>query len=67
MDAMTIRAPVEEMMLNAAQELTDNAFEHFTQGDISRDQLKEFYGVVSNWSKVSERVLETMQKLGIQQ
>jgi len=68
MNAMTkqaTRQPVEDLMLNAAQMLTDQAYERFTQGDLSKDQLQEFYGILRNWSKVSEQVLDTMNKLCI--
>lgn len=58
-------APVEDLILHAAQEITESAYERFSEGKVSQAQLKEFYGVVSNWSRASEQVLETMQKLGI--
>jgi hypothetical protein len=70
-DAMTtarseMKAPVEELMLHAAQDLTESAYERFSQGELSSVQLKQFYEVVRDWSKASEEVLETMQRLGIQ-
>ena len=59
-------APVEDVLLFTAQQLTETAYERFSEGEVSQDQLKEFYGVVSNWSRASEQVLETMHRLGIQ-
>lgn len=61
-----MKAPVEELMLHAAQDLTESAYERFSQGELSSVQLKQFYEVVRDWSKASEEVLETMQRLGIQ-
>jgi hypothetical protein len=61
----TTRLPVEDVLLLTAQELTESAYEKFTEGALSQTQLKTFYEVVRDWSKVSEQVLETMNKLGI--
>lgn len=66
MEAMTRqRAPIEELMLHAAQDLTESAYERFSEGEVSQAQLQTFYGVLRDWSRASEQVLETMNKLGI--
>jgi hypothetical protein len=61
----TTKAPIEDVLLFTVQQLTETAYEFFSQGEISQIQLKEFYDVMSNWSRASEQVLETMNKLGI--
>jgi len=59
------KVPIEDLMLSAAQQLTETAYDRFTEGAFSQMQLKDFYDVVRDWTKASERVLETMQKLDI--
>ena len=65
-EQLKTKTPIDDLMLHAAQEITETAYERFSEGEVSQDQLKEFYGVVSNWSRASEQVLETMHRLGIQ-
>jgi len=69
MDTMTeqrtTKAPIEDVLLFTAQQLTETAYDRFTEGVVSQIQLKEFYEVLSVWSATSEKVLETMHKLGI--
>jgi predicted NUDIX family phosphoesterase len=61
-----MRAPVEDLLLFTAQQLTETAYDRFIEGVVSQDQLKQFYDVVRIWSRISEEVLETMQEFGIQ-
>jgi hypothetical protein len=61
----TTKAPVEEVLLFTIQQLTENAYERFTQGEVSQAQLKELYGALSNWTRASEQVFETINRLGI--
>lgn len=64
----TTQAPIEDVqdvLLCTGQQLTDSAYDRFTQGKISRDQLRQFYVIVRVWSKASEDVLEVMQRFNI--
>ena len=66
MEAVTTQS-VEDMMLNASQLLTDAAYERLTQGDISPDQLQQFYAVLRNWSRAGELVLDLMNQISLTQ
>jgi len=67
METMTRqRAPVEDVLLFTAQQLTENAYERFIQGQLTQPELKQFYTVLRNWTAASENVLDAMNKIGIQ-
>jgi hypothetical protein len=58
----TTKVPVEDVLLFTAQQLTETAYDRFTEGVVSQVQLREFYEVVRDWSRASEQMLETMNK-----
>ena len=64
-ERQTTRAPVEDILLFTAQQLTETAYDRFAEGVVSQDQLKQFYEVVRTWSRISEEMLDTMQNLGM--
>ena len=70
MDAMTwhgtTKQPIEDLMLHAAQDLTDNAYERFVEGQVTQVELNRFYEVLKGWTTASENVLDAMHKIGVQ-
>jgi hypothetical protein len=67
METMTRqRAPIEELMLHAAQDLTDCAYERFVSGQLTQPELKSFYDILKGWTTASENVLDAANKIGIQ-
>ena len=65
-EQQTTKVPLESLMLRAAQDLSDNAYERFIQGQVTQPELKQFYTVLRNWTAASENVLDAMNKIGIQ-
>jgi hypothetical protein len=56
---------VETKLVELSEELTSMGFERFTQGQLEQTQLKEFYDVLGTWSKASQHLVETMEKMNI--
>ncbi len=56
----------EQAILKIDTVLTEAAIDEFNNGVISQNDLSEFYETLSNWSKASQAVLSTMQRLRIE-
>jgi hypothetical protein len=62
---ITLKDSIASKVIELDQELTGLGFEKFTQGQLAQTQLKEFYDVLGVWSKASQSLVETMQKMNI--
>lgn len=56
---------LEEKIVSLDEQLTDAAFERFTEGGVSHEQLRQFYEALRDFSQAAEKVLNVMHKTGV--
>ena len=57
---------LETKFLQTDSNLTEKAFERFTDGKIKLAQLQQFYQALHEWSVKTRSVLEMAQEIGIE-
>jgi hypothetical protein len=60
-----MKTPMSDLVLFTVQEISTVTYQKFSQGSLSQSELRELFGVVLEWTVSSERVLETVGRLGI--
>ncbi len=64
---MTDDAKIEVLVTQLNEELTQIAFEKFTNGDIDSNGLRHFYQVLREWSEACEKVVDLLQRSQLSQ
>lgn len=51
------RSEIEDMLLFFAQETSEVAFERYTNGELSQEELGQVYAILKNWTEETEKLL----------